>query len=92
MYIYTYIFGIILSSIFLFFEPVSHCFNYCSFKIYIYIYIYFFFNKFIYSFLAVLGLPCCTRAFSSCSKQELLFVALHGLLIAVASLVLEHGL
>ena len=31
------------------------------------------------------------RAFSSCSKQGLLFVAVRGLLIAVASLVAEHG-
>ena len=49
-----------------------------------------FFN-FIY-FLAALGLRCCAWAFSSCSKWGLLFVALHGLLIAVASLVAEHGL
>ena len=31
-------------------------------------------------------------AFSSCGEQGLLFVAVHGLLIAVASLVAEHGL
>ena len=43
-------------------------------------------------FLAALGLRCCVRAFSSCGEQELLFVAVHGLLIAVASLVAEHGL
>ena len=43
-------------------------------------------------FLAVLGLHCCTRAFSSCSEWGLLFVTVHGLLIAVASLVAEHGL
>ena len=43
-------------------------------------------------FLAVLGLCCCARAFSSCSRQGLLFVAVHGLLIAVASLVAEHRL
>ena len=30
--------------------------------------------------------------FSSCSEQGLLFVAVHRLLIAVASLVAEHGL
>ena len=51
-----------------------------------------FFNKFIYLFLAVLGLRCCTRAFSSCSERGLLFVAVHRLLIEVASLVTEHGL
>ena len=31
-------------------------------------------------------------AFSSCSEQGLLFIAARGLLIAVASLVAEHGL
>ena len=48
---------------------------------------------FIYLFLAVLGLCCCARAFSSCGgEQGLLFVAVRGLLIAVASLVAEHKL
>ena len=42
--------------------------------------------------MAVLGLRFCARAFSSCSEQGLLFVAVRGLLIAVASLVAEHGL
>ena len=50
-----------------------------------------FYFLFIY-FLAALGLRCCTRAFSSCSERGLLFVAVRGLLIAVASLVAEHGL
>ena len=57
---------------------------------------FFFLNKFIYLFiylfLAVLGLRCCTQAFSSCGERGLLFVAVHSLLIAVASLVAEHGL
>ena len=43
-------------------------------------------------FLAVLGLRCCTQAFSSCGEWGLLFVAVHRLLIEVASLVVEHGL
>ena len=44
-------------------------------------------------FLAVLGLRCCARAFSSCSEERgLLFDAVRRLLIAVASLVAEHGL
>ena len=43
-------------------------------------------------FLAALGLRCCTGAFSSCREQGLLFVVVRGLLIAVASLVAEHGL
>ena len=50
-------------------------------------------NKFIiYLFLAALGLHCCTQAFSSCSEWGLLFVAVCRILIAVASLVPEHGL
>ena len=53
---------------------------------------FFFKNKFIYLFLAVLGLHCCVRAFSSCSERGLLFVAVCMLLIAVASLVAEYGL
>ena len=52
----------------------------------------FFFLIFIYLSLAALGLRCCARAFSSCSEWGLLFVAVCGLLIAVASLVAEHGL
>ena len=43
-------------------------------------------------FLVVLGLHCCTRAFSSCGERGLLFIAVRGLLIEVASLVAEHGL
>ena len=42
--------------------------------------------------MAVLGLRFCARAFSSCSEWGLLFIVVHGLLIAVASLVAEHGL
>ena len=49
-------------------------------------------NKFIYLFLAVLGLHCCVRVFSSCGEWGLLFVAVCGLLTTVASLVVEHGL
>ena len=52
----------------------------------------FVFNKFIYLFLAVLGLCCCAWAFSSCGERGLLFIVVRGLLIAVASLVVEHGL
>ena len=43
-------------------------------------------------FLAALGLCCCARAFCSCSEWGLLFIAVCRLLIAVASLVAEHGL
>ena len=56
-----------------------------------YIYIYFL-NKFIYLFLAALGLHCFTRPFSGCGERGILFVAVRGLLIAVASLVAEHRL
>ena len=55
-------------------------------------FIFFKINLFIYLFLAALGLRCCAWAFSSCSEWGLLFIAVHGLLIAVASLVVEHGL
>ena len=37
-------------------------------------------------FLAALSLCCCTRASFSCGERGLLFLALHGLLIVVASL------
>ena len=42
--------------------------------------------------MAALGLRCCAQAFSSCGERGLLFVAVRGLLIAVASLVAEHRL
>ena len=50
------------------------------------------FLKLINVFLAALGLRCCMRAFSSCGERGLLFAAVRRLLIAVASLVTEHGL
>ena len=53
--------------------------------------LFFFFNSFIY-FLAALGLRCCVRVFSSWGKWGILFVAVRGLLIVVASLAAEHGL
>ena len=56
-------------------------------RIFFFKYIY----LFIYLFLATLGLHCCARAFCSCSERGLLFIAVRGLLIAVASLVAEHG-
>ena len=48
--------------------------------------------RFFFLILAALGLCCCARAFSSCGEQGLLSVVVRGLLIAVASLVVEHGL
>ena len=57
-----------------------------------YLFLNFIIVYFIYLFLAALGLCCCVQAFSSCSERGLLFVAVRGLLTAVASLVVEHGL
>ena len=64
-------------------EVYRHILELCSFKKKI--------NLFIYLFLAALGLRRCTRAFSSCCKQGLLFVVVRGLLVVVAFLV-EHRL
>ena len=58
---------------------VHHCF-------------FFFLNVFIYLLLAGLGLCCCLWAFSSCGELGLLFIAVRGLFIVVASLVAEHRL
>ena len=61
-------------------------------------YILFIYFKYIYLFilfiyfLAALGVCCCARAFSGCDERGLLFIVVRGLLIAVASLVAEHGL
>ena len=51
---------------------------------------WFYFYLFIYLSLAAMVLCCCTQAFSSCGEQGLLFVAVHGLLIMVAFLAVEH--
>ena len=79
-------------------SPSIHPFIYFSLDMYVilYIYIYVYILRkqkilLIYLFLAVLSLLLC-RFFSSSSKPWLLFVAGHRLLIAVASLVAEHGL
>ena len=50
------------------------------------------FSKFIYLFLAVLGVRCCVQALSSCGEWGPLFIVVHRLLIAVDSLVAEHRL
>ena len=60
-------------------------------------YSFFFLNLRFYSFtyfnfLAVVSLHCCTCAFSSCSRQGLLFVVVPGLFTAVVSLVVKHRL
>ena len=41
--------------------------------------------------MAALGLLCYVQAFSSCGEWGLLFVAVRGLLIAVASLLRSMG-
>ena len=54
-----------------------------------------FLNKFILFiclFLAALGLRCCVQAFFSCGEWGVTPGVVRGLLIAVASLVAEHGL
>ena len=61
------------------------CFHHPSLSFYFFKFIYL-----IYLFLAALGVRCCARAFSSCGERGLLFVSVHGLLTAVASLVAEH--
>ena len=64
----------------------------CHVLFFIYLLTYLLTYLFIYLFMAALGLHCCAWAFSSCGEQGLLFVAVRGLLVAVASLVLEHRL
>ena len=49
-------------------------------------------NLFYLFILAVLGLHCYVRPFSNWGEQGLLLVVVCGLLIVVASLVVEHGL
>ena len=41
--------------------------------------------------MAVLGLHCCAQVFSSCGEWGLLSAVVHGLLIMVASLIVERG-
>ena len=53
---------------------------------------YLFIYLFIHSFMAVLGLRFCAKAFSSCSERGLLFIAVCRPLTVAASLVAEHRL
>ena len=57
-----------------------------------YSFIFFNFIYLFFKFLAALGLRCCAQAFSGCGERGLLFIVVHGLLIAVVSLVVEHRL
>ena len=56
------------------------------------VFVFVFLNKFIYLFLAVLGLRFCARAFSSCGEWGPLFIAVRGPLTIAASRVVEHRL
>ena len=58
-------------------------------------FVLFFLNKFIYFIyftFGCIGSSLLRAGFLSCGERGLLFVAVRGLLIAVASLVVEHGL
>ena len=66
---------------------ISSLYPVLLFLCYLFIYLK---NHFIYFWMHCLR--CCVRAFSGCSKQGLLLVAVHRLLIAGASLVAEHRL
>ena len=62
-------------------------------ELFVVFFLCFFFLSFkFYLFLAELGLCCCAWVFSSCSERGLLFVAVCGLLIVMASLAAEHKL
>ena len=50
------------------------------------------FKFFLIYLLAVFGLRFCARAFSSCGERGPLFIAVHGPITVVASLVVEHRL
>ena len=52
----------------------------------------FFLKFFIYLFFHCVGFSLLCVGFLSFGEQGLLFLAVHGLLIVVASLVVEHGL
>ena len=51
-----------------------------------------YFLDFIYLFMALLGFPCCAGFSLVAVSGSLLFVAACGLLVAVASLLMEHRL
>ena len=57
---------------------------------------FFFLKKQPFLFLKLIfgcsGVSCCVRAFSSCSKWELLLIEVCGFLVAVVSLVAKHRL
>ena len=91
VYVYTYIQSFyIWTYIGIYYIYRCVCIYTCKSSILFFIFILFIF-KFLIYFLVALGLCCYAQAFSGCWERGL-FVAVHGLLIAVASLVAEHGL
>ena len=54
--------------------------------------LFFFFSEFYLCFQLCWVFVAASRFFSSCGEQGLLFIAVCGLLIAVASLIAEHGI
>ena len=67
------------------YDPFNGAVGFCLLVFFKFIYL-------IYLFLAVLCLPCCMWALSSCGECGPLLVEVHRLLIAVTSLVVEHRL
>ena len=63
----------------------------CSFEKMLSSWSHFLFQYNIYLFLAPLSLHCCSSFFSICGDGGHPLVAVCGLLIAVASLAVEHG-
>ena len=56
-------------------------------------YIWALYSSFIFNFIyLILAVLCFVAVWAFCNEWRLLFVAMHRLLIAVASLVTEHGL
>ena len=53
---------------------------------------FFFFLIYLLFIFGCIGSLLLRTAFSSCGERGLLFVAVHGLLIVVASIVVEHRL
>ena len=64
-------------------KPLKYCV-----RVLFFLFFFFLINLFIIYlfFLAALGLCCSAQTFSNCSERGLLFVEVHGPLIAVASL------
>ena len=66
----------------LFLSPIS---SWLSFRR-----LFFSFFKNLLIYLAALGIHCCLWVFSACRERELFFTVVHELLLAVASLIVEH--